>query len=74
MNEPKTFEVELNGQVVWVSDHTIKSARVFHITYPNRKSASNPQEFPELTPIDMSYLDTTETLFIRLLEFINPLV
>jgi hypothetical protein len=41
MNDPKTFEVELNGQVVRVSDHTIKSARVFHIVYPNRKPPLN---------------------------------
>ena len=41
MDEPKVFEVELNGLVVRVSDHTIKSARVFHITYPNRKPPLN---------------------------------
>jgi len=41
MNDPKTFEVELNGQVVRVSDHTIKSARVYHIVYPNSKTPLN---------------------------------
>lgn len=41
MDDPKSFEVELNGQMVRVSDHTIKSARVFHIIYPNRKPALN---------------------------------
>ena len=41
MDDPKSFELELNGQVVRVSDHTIKSARVFHIVYPNRKPALN---------------------------------
>jgi hypothetical protein len=41
MNAPTTFEVELNGQMVRVSDHTIKSARIFHIVYPNRKPALN---------------------------------
>ena len=41
MDSPKSFDVELNGQMVRVSDHTIKSARVFHIVYPNRKPALN---------------------------------
>jgi hypothetical protein len=41
MDDPKTFEVELNGQIVRVSDHAIKSARVLHIIYPNRKPALN---------------------------------
>ena len=41
MNNPKQFEVELNGQTVRVSDHTIKSARVFHVVYPNRKPDLN---------------------------------
>lgn len=41
MDDPKSFEVELNGQMVRVSGHTIKSARVFHIVYPNRKQALN---------------------------------
>ncbi|WP_345947724.1 hypothetical protein ABDD95_12780 [Mucilaginibacter sp. PAMB04274] len=35
MNDPKLFELELNGQMVRVSDHTIRSARVFHIVYPS---------------------------------------
>lgn len=34
MKDPELFEVELNGQMVLVSDHTIRSARVFHIVYP----------------------------------------
>ena len=38
MNDSKMFEVELNGQIVHVSGHIIKSARVYHIVYPN----SNP--------------------------------
>jgi hypothetical protein len=41
MNDPKTFEVELNGKIVQVSDHTIKSARVFHIIYPDRQLPLN---------------------------------
>lgn len=41
MDDPKAFDMELNGQVVRVSDHTIKSARVFHIVYPDRKPALN---------------------------------
>jgi hypothetical protein len=41
MDDPKKFEVELNGQLVSVSGHTIKSARVFHVCYPNGKPALN---------------------------------
>lgn len=41
MDDPKEFEVELNGQTVRVSDHTIRSARVFHIVYPGRKPDLN---------------------------------
>ena len=41
MNAPTTFEVELNGQIVQVSEHRIKSARVFHIVYPIRKPPLN---------------------------------
>jgi len=41
MNDPKTFEVELNGQIVRVSNHTIKSARVYHIVYPNSQLPLN---------------------------------
>lgn len=41
MEDPKVFEVALQGQTVRVSDHTIKSARVFHIVYPERKPALN---------------------------------
>lgn len=41
MNEPRVFDVELNSQTVRVSAHTIKSARVFHIVYPDRKPDLN---------------------------------
>jgi hypothetical protein len=41
MDDPKSFEVALNGQIVQVSDHTIKSARVFHVVYPDRKPPLN---------------------------------
>lgn len=41
MEDPKVFEVELNGQTVRVSDHTIKSARIFHLVYPDRHPALN---------------------------------
>ncbi|MBS7565505.1 hypothetical protein KHS38_13920 [Mucilaginibacter sp. Bleaf8] len=34
MEDPKVFDVELNGQSVRVSEHTIKFARVFHLVYP----------------------------------------
>ena len=41
MNDPKTFKVELKGQLVQVSSHTIKSARVYHVIYPGSKSTLN---------------------------------
>jgi len=41
MDDPKVFDIELNGQTVRVSDHTIKSARVFHLVYPGRKPDLN---------------------------------
>lgn len=41
MNEPTVFELEFGGQIVRVSEHTIKSARVFHIVYPDRKPPLN---------------------------------
>jgi hypothetical protein len=41
MNDPKIFEVELNGLIVRVSNHTIKSARVYHIVYPNSQLPLN---------------------------------
>lgn len=41
MDDPKVFYIELNGQTVQVSDHTIKSARVFHLVYPGRKPELN---------------------------------
>jgi hypothetical protein len=41
MDDPKQFEVELNRQTIRVSDHTIKSARVFQIVYPDRKPDLN---------------------------------
>lgn len=41
MDDPKKFEVELNGQIVQVSGRKIKSARVYHIVYPNSKQPLN---------------------------------
>jgi hypothetical protein len=41
MNDPKLFVIELNGQIAHVSDHTIKSARVFHINFQNRRPPLN---------------------------------
>jgi len=41
VNDPKAFDIELNGLVAHVTDHTIKSAKVFHIVYPNSKPALN---------------------------------
>jgi hypothetical protein len=41
MNDPKAFDIELNGQNVRVTDHAIKSARVFHLAYPNSRPPLN---------------------------------
>lgn len=41
MEDPKLFDVEINGQVVCVSIHEIKSARIFHVVYPDSKSPLN---------------------------------
>ena len=41
MNDPQAFAIELNGQIVRVTDHTIRSARVFHLVFPNRKAPLN---------------------------------
>jgi hypothetical protein len=41
MNDPKVFDIELSGLVTRVTGHTIKSARVFHVVYPNSKPALN---------------------------------
>jgi len=41
MNDPKTFEIELNGQTARVFDHTIRSAKVFHIVFSNRRPPLN---------------------------------
>lgn len=41
MNDPKAFDIELNGQVAHVTGHTIKSAKVFHIIFQSRKPPLN---------------------------------
>lgn len=41
MNDPNLFEADINGLTVRVSVHTIKSARVFHIVYPNHLKPLN---------------------------------
>ncbi|MCC8407692.1 hypothetical protein LJ707_02045 [Mucilaginibacter sp. UR6-1] len=41
MNDPQVFEIVLNGQTVRVSDQTIKSARIFHVVYPDNKRPLN---------------------------------
>lgn len=37
MEDPKVFDVELYGHLAQVSDHTIKSARLFHIVFGDGK-------------------------------------
>lgn len=41
MDDPRLFDIELNGKTVQVSSHTIKTAKVFHVVYPDRKPALN---------------------------------
>lgn len=41
MNDPKAFDIELNGLAAHVTGHTIRSAKVFHIVYSNSKPALN---------------------------------
>ena len=40
-NDPKAFEIMLDGQTVQVSVHIIKSAKVFHLVYPSLKEHLN---------------------------------
>ncbi|WP_198171486.1 hypothetical protein [Mucilaginibacter aquatilis] len=41
MNDPKVFDIELDGSICQVSTHTIKSTRVFHIIYGDRRKPLN---------------------------------
>lgn len=41
MNDPKAFDIELNGQVAHVTEHSIKSAKIFHVVFEGRKPALN---------------------------------
>ena len=41
MNDPEVFDVELNGKMVNVSVHTIKSTKVFHVVHAGRKPPLN---------------------------------
>ncbi|NOW96099.1 hypothetical protein [Mucilaginibacter sp. SG564] len=41
MDDPREFNVELYGQTASVSAHTIKSAKVFHITFCAGRKALN---------------------------------
>jgi hypothetical protein len=41
MNDPQAFEIVINGQTVQVTGHTIRSARVFHIVFQNRRAPLN---------------------------------
>ena len=41
MEDPKEFDIEINGETAHVSDHTIKSARVFHIVFASRRPHLN---------------------------------
>ena len=40
-NDPKAFDIEVNGISARVTDHSIKNAKVFHVVYRNRRPALN---------------------------------
>ncbi|TSD66348.1 hypothetical protein FFF34_002805 [Inquilinus sp. KBS0705] len=41
MDDPKLFDIDLNGQAARVSAHKIRSARVFHIAFTVGRPALN---------------------------------
>lgn len=41
MEDPKKFAIEIYGKLAHVSDHTIKSARIFHISFSDRRLPLN---------------------------------
>jgi len=41
MEDPKQFDIEVDGHPAHATTHTIKSARVFHIVYSSRRPALN---------------------------------
>lgn len=41
MNDPQAFDIELNGQPAHVTDHAIKSARIFHVVFANHRPPLN---------------------------------
>jgi len=41
MEDPKAFDIDINGLSAHVTTHTIKSAMVFHIVFSGRRSALN---------------------------------
>jgi len=41
MNDPDLFDIEISGQIVSVSVHLIKSAKVFHVLQPGNKLPLN---------------------------------
>ncbi|TFF29736.1 hypothetical protein [Mucilaginibacter psychrotolerans] len=49
MNDPQVFEIVLNGQTVRVSDHTIKSARIFHVENKNQKVRAKSADLADIT-------------------------
>jgi len=40
-NDPKAFDVEVNGQLAHVTIHKIRSAKVFHLKFDSRRGALN---------------------------------
>jgi|GEM_PF-641716 adenine-specific DNA methylase len=41
MEDPKEFDIEVDGQSAHVTDHTIKSTRVLHIVFSGRRKPLN---------------------------------
>ncbi|MGZ3814174.1 MAG: hypothetical protein ACXVA0_20745 [Mucilaginibacter sp.] len=41
INDPKTFEIDMEGQSVQITIHKIKAAKVFHLVYPSRRPDLN---------------------------------
>jgi hypothetical protein len=40
-NDPKAFEIQMDDQLVQVTVHIIKSAKVFHLVYPSLREPLN---------------------------------
>ncbi len=41
MDDPRAFDIELNGTVAHVTEHTVRSARVFHLRFDGSRKPLN---------------------------------